>query len=360
MNPTGVPAPGWFTDPGDPSVERWWSGEAWTDYTRSPEPEPAYAAASTEPALSVAFAEPVTAAPTAAALDGFVMPELSAEPLLATPPEAPYTPPATPAPPISTASVPPAYVVPSAPSSLPSTADPDIALHYRQALNTPEPLPASLAPPLTGSPDQPGWGGMPLPQHGGIAAGGYDPSGGYRAPDHARTLSSYAAARTAANATVRLGDNKVAKVALSTGLSSLAALALIFFGRILIVPSLLSLVAIATGIVGLALVKRAGSGLWPALGGLLMGLATAIAVGVSILLAVVDAAAVDTHELEVQIVEDSLEFYGVDVVSANCPRDVSILTTTSFSCTAIDSSGVAYPVDVEITDDGYVWWELRV
>lgn len=320
MTSAGVPSPGWFPDPGNPAGERWWSGEAWTDYTRLPEAAPA----------------PVPApAPT---------------PVLA---------------PAAPADAPP-QLVPAAASGLPSTADPEIANHYRQALSTPAPVhgDAALTPSPTGSPTQPGWAGMPLPGagHGGYATAGhgYDPSGGYRAPADTRASSSYAAARTAANATIPSGSNKAATVALSAGLSSLAALALILFGRILIVPSLLSLVAIIMGIIGLALAKRAGTGVWQALGGLLMGLATAGAVGASIVLAVFEATTLDTDELERQIVDDSVDYYGVDVVTANCPSNVSLLGASEFSCTAIDSSGVAYLVDVEVTREGFVWWELRL
>lgn len=320
MTSAGVPSPGWFPDPGNPAGERWWSGEAWTDYTRLPEAAPA----------------PVPApAPT---------------PVLA---------------PAAPADAPP-QLVPAAASGLPSTADPEIANHYRQALSTPAPVhgDAALTPSPTGSPTQPGWAGMPLPGagHGGYATAGhgYDPSGGYHAPADTRAGSSYAAARTAANATIPSGSNKAATVALSAGLSSLAALALILFGRILIVPSLLSLVAIIMGIIGLALAKRAGTGVWQALGGLLMGLATAGAVGASIVLAVFEATTLDTDELERQIVDDSVDYYGVDVVTANCPSNVSLLGASEFSCTAIDSSGVAYLVDVEVTREGFVWWELRL
>lgn len=307
MTSAGVPSPGWFPDPGNPAGERWWSGEAWTDYTRLPEAAPA----------------PVPApAPT---------------PVLA---------------PAAPADAPP-QLVPAAASGLPSTADPEIANHYRQALSTPAPVhgDAALTPSPTGSPTQPGWAGMPLPGAG---------HGGYRAPADTRAGSSYAAARTAANATIPSGSNKAATVALSAGLSSLAALALILFGRILIVPSLLSLVAIIMGIIGLALAKRAGTGVWQALGGLLMGLATAGAVGASIVLAVFEATTLDTDELERQIVDDSVDYYGVDVVTANCPSNVSLLGASEFSCTAIDSSGVAYLVDVEVTREGFVWWELRL
>jgi hypothetical protein len=47
-------------------------------------------------------------------------------------------------------------------------------------------------------------------------------------------------------------------------------------------------------------------------------------------------------------------------VSANCPDDVSLLTSTTFSCTAFDSSGGAYAVEVEITSDGYMEWDLKI
>ncbi len=36
MESTAAPAAGWFPDPGDPSTERWWSGNAWTEHTRQP------------------------------------------------------------------------------------------------------------------------------------------------------------------------------------------------------------------------------------------------------------------------------------------------------------------------------------
>lgn len=368
MSSSGVPEPGWFPDPGDPSAERWWSGEGWTDYTRAPEvaavavavaePEPVAEPAAPAPfPVPAAFADPVTPTLATAAADGFVMPDLAAEPLIAPAAAEPYAT-AVPTPEPSLAPGPPIPFVPAAPSSLPSTVDPDIASHYRKALVTVEPVSLGGAP--AGSPSESGWGGMPMPPLGGSGTGGYDPSGGYRAPEGVHATSSYAAARTAANSTVASGSNKPAAIALSAGLGSLLALAFIFFGRILLVPSALSLVAVVMGIVGLALVKRTGAGLGPALSGLLLGLTTAIAVGASFVFGVLEATSVDTDELESQIVANSALYYGIEVVTANCPSNISILTTREFTCTAIDVSGVAHLVDVVFTDDGYVEWDLRL
>lgn len=36
MESSTAPAAGWFPDPGDPSTERWWSGDEWTAHTRQP------------------------------------------------------------------------------------------------------------------------------------------------------------------------------------------------------------------------------------------------------------------------------------------------------------------------------------
>jgi hypothetical protein len=195
---------------------------------------------------------------------------------------------------------------------------------------------------------------MPLPTPGaataGFAAPGSAPTPGFAA------TSTFAAPAYAAPT----GSNKAAKLALSTGSSSLAALLFIIFGRILIVPSILSLVAIVAGIVGLVLARRAGAGKWSALAGLLMGIATSVTLTVSLVVTVAGAFVVDTALVEDDIVANAAPLYGVDIVSASCPDEVSMLTTTSFTCTAFDSTGGGYVVDVEITDDGYLQWELTV
>jgi hypothetical protein len=42
--PTGSPAAGWYADPADPSLERWWGGSQWTHETRPiPAPAPSFA-----------------------------------------------------------------------------------------------------------------------------------------------------------------------------------------------------------------------------------------------------------------------------------------------------------------------------
>lgn len=274
-----------------------------------------------------------------------------------------------------------------APVGFTSSADPTIANRYRQAIHAPEqpeadplgaPLSSPLAPPLSGSPAplgtspaQTGWAGMPLPGPG-AAAPGYAPApGGYAAPGAAPGFAPTAGlAPTPGDAptpsyappgyAAPTGSNKAAKLALSSGISSLAALAFIIFGRILIVPSVLSLVAIVAGIVGLVLARRAGVGKWSALGGLLMGIATSVTLTVSLVVTVMGAFALDTSLVEDDVVANAAPLYGVDVVSANCPDDVSALTTTSFTCTAFDSSGGAYLVAVELTDDGYLNWELQL
>jgi hypothetical protein len=342
--------------------------------------------ASAQPAFATpTFAEPVAPAPAAAAAEGFVMPNLATP--LVMPDEAPA--------PLGRHADEPAYVPEApkqaapapAPVGFTSSADPTIANRYRQAMHAPEqpeadplgaPLGTPLAPTLGGSPAplgtspaQPGWAGMPLPGPGG-AAPGYAPApGGYAAPGAAPGFApaaglaptpgyaptpSYAPASYAAPT----GSNKAAKLALSSGISSLAALAFIIFGRILIVPSILSLVAIVAGIVGLVLARRAGVGKWSALGGLLMGIATSVTLTVSLVVTVMGAFALDTSLVEDDIVANAAPLYGVDVVSANCPDDVSALTTTSFTCTAFDSSGGAYLVEVELTDDGHLSWELQL
>ncbi|MFJ8587037.1 DUF2510 domain-containing protein [Streptomyces sp. NPDC093595] len=74
---TGVP-PGWYPDPGNPAVEHWWDGTAWTGHTRSPRPHRAgrtlpLAAAGVAVVVAIAVAavmlapEDDTAAPPATA-----------------------------------------------------------------------------------------------------------------------------------------------------------------------------------------------------------------------------------------------------------------------------------------------------
>lgn len=41
--PFALPAPGWYPDPADASMTRWWSGEGWTDYVAPLTPAPASA-----------------------------------------------------------------------------------------------------------------------------------------------------------------------------------------------------------------------------------------------------------------------------------------------------------------------------
>ena len=320
------------------------------------------------------FAQPVAPAPAAAEAAGFVMPNLAAP--LVMPDEAPA--------PSGRHADEPAYVPEApklevqpaaAPVGFTSSADPTIANRYRQAIHAPEqaeveplasPLGALSAPPapVPGvSPSQPGWAGMPLPSSGPVAPGYALPGStppSYAAPGTA-PMTSYPAAGYAAPAyAAPTGSNKAAKLALSSGISSLAALAFIIFGRILIVPSVLSLVAIVAGIVGLVLARRAGVGKWSALGGLLMGIATSVTITVSLVMTVVGAFALDTSLVEDDVVENAAALYGIEIVSASCPDEVSALTATSFTCTAFDSAGGGYVVDVELTDDGYMTWELRV
>lgn len=321
------------------------------------------AAAFTTPA----FAEPVVPAPAAAEADGFVMPNLAAS--FTAPADAPSAPGRHADAPAYVPEPPKLEAKPAAaPVGFTSSADPEVANRYRQVIHAPEQaagaaeLGAPLAPPLAGSPAQPGWGGMPLPSAAGYAP--TPPAYGAGAPGYAAAPSGYAAAPPGYAPTpsyaAPTGSNKAAKLALSTGISSLAALVFIFFGRILIVPSILSLVAIIAGIVGLVLARRAGVGKWSALGGLLMGIATSATLTVSLVVTVLGAFELDTSVVEDDIVANAAPLYGVDIVSANCPDDVSLLTSTTFSCTAFDSSGGAYAVEVEITSDGYMEWDLKV
>jgi hypothetical protein len=317
-----------------------------------------------------AFAEPVVPAPAAAEADGFVMPNLAAS--FTAPADAPSAPGRHADAPAYVPEPPKPEVRPAAaPVGFTSSADPEIANRYRQVIHAPEQttgaaeLGAPLAPLPAGSPAQPGWGGMPLPSAAG--APGYAPAppgygagaSGYAAvpPGYAPVPLGYA---PTPNYPAPTGSNKAAKLALSSGISSLAALAFIFFGRILIVPSILSLVAIIAGIVGLVLARRAGVGKWSALGGLLMGIATSATLTVSLVVTVLGAFELDTSVVEDDIVANAAPLYGVDIVSANCPDDVSLLTSTTFSCTAFDSSGGAYAVEVEITSDGYMEWDLKI
>ena len=57
MSSTPAPPPDWYPDPADPSRQRWWSGQGWTDHRREV-PPPAF----TAPAVSAAPVPPAAAA----------------------------------------------------------------------------------------------------------------------------------------------------------------------------------------------------------------------------------------------------------------------------------------------------------
>ncbi len=50
--PVALPAPGWYPDPGNPAMTRWWSGNGWTDYVAPLEERPAPAMAELEASSS--------------------------------------------------------------------------------------------------------------------------------------------------------------------------------------------------------------------------------------------------------------------------------------------------------------------
>lgn len=52
--PVALPAPGWYPDPGNPAMTRWWSGNGWTDYVAPLEERPAPAMAELEAGSSPA------------------------------------------------------------------------------------------------------------------------------------------------------------------------------------------------------------------------------------------------------------------------------------------------------------------
>jgi len=54
MESSAGPAAGWFADPADTSLERWWSGYEWTEYTRQPPEVVAHATFATPPPVPAA------------------------------------------------------------------------------------------------------------------------------------------------------------------------------------------------------------------------------------------------------------------------------------------------------------------
>jgi len=53
-----TPQPGWYTDPGDPTRQRWWDGERWTDHTTEPAAQPPPGPALPPPPSASAAAPP--------------------------------------------------------------------------------------------------------------------------------------------------------------------------------------------------------------------------------------------------------------------------------------------------------------
>lgn len=67
--PVALPAPGWYPDPGNPAMTRWWSGNGWTDYVAPLEERPAPAMAELEASPSTTSDAPVDVDPAPPALD---------------------------------------------------------------------------------------------------------------------------------------------------------------------------------------------------------------------------------------------------------------------------------------------------
>ncbi|WP_439565073.1 DUF2510 domain-containing protein [Microcella sp.] len=130
-----TPAAGWYTDPDDTALIRWWDGTAWTGNTQpnpaaAPPPVPAAAA---DP-VPVVTAPPVSAAP----------------PVTAAPPPAPLAPaPLTPAP-LSSAPLSSAPYVPP-PFADPPPASPATTPGPRRSGSMPISEPVRLVPPTSGS-----------------------------------------------------------------------------------------------------------------------------------------------------------------------------------------------------------------
>lgn len=315
----------------------------------TPTPAPAAPAAPAAPVMPAGF---VASQPTAD--PGLVMP--SAPILDNTPPRAEQS--------ARHAEVvpelaPPAPSAPAAPAPVGYTAsaDPAVANRYRQALHNPEPDPAEpdpFAAPVMGpyptapsglaAPNQPGWQGMPLPGPGAAAFSPPVPTAGY-----ATTVAAAADA----------GHNKTAWSALGSGALAIGlAIFFLFFDRIGLWPALLAIAAIVQGIIGAVHSRRVRKGAWAAAGAIVLGVGALGVMGSAAISWAVDPEyTVSSFEIENDIVAYGHE-YGIEVTSAECPRELTGTVGTHFSCTAYDEAGAAYPVDVLVDADGYFVWEI--
>ncbi len=159
------PVEGWYPDPaGNPSLERYWDGAAWTSNTRPiggdmpipPPPAPSAPAAATPPPPGPAAIDPLPPAPAPPAADSFppVPAPPTADPLPPVP-EAPAVDPLPPAPTAPAADPGPAPAFADTPfTDAPPAADPGGVAAIPPApvadLATPDPAPAPAPMPPTG------------------------------------------------------------------------------------------------------------------------------------------------------------------------------------------------------------------
>ncbi len=254
----------------------------------------------------------------------------------------------------------PASAAPPAPPPVgyTSSADPNVANRYRQALHNPEPTPDTADPmgspltgtlptlgaPAAGSPNQPGWQGMPLPTGSPLgpgAATAYNPAvpGGYTPPPMATGT----------------GTNKVAWSALSSGAIALGLTLVGVFvtDRIGGWPAILAVAAIVQGIIGAVRFRRARTGLPASIFGMLLGLATlAVMVGAVVMAVLASATYAWDADAAEQAIMSDVNADLVGVVSAECPVAPDTSPGASFECTWYDANEVGHPAIFEVSDDG--------
>jgi len=226
-----------------------------------------------------------------------------------------------------------------------STTDQNVADRYRSAPSGP----TAPAPGSFGSPDQPGWGGMPLP------AAGMAPGSMAYAPVPTSPAPGYAPCGQSAHD----GHNKTAWSAFGAGAIALGlAIVFLFFDRIGLWPALLAIAAVVQGIIGAVIAAKVRKGGWAAALAIVFGLAALGVMGTAAVSWVVDPEYyMSGSALEADMVAYASD-YGYEIASASCPDELSGTPGTHHTCTATGTDSTVYTVDVLIDQDGYFVWEI--